>query len=73
MNESNLMGTSGGGVASFLINPKYVRLNQNVVIDCRVEAYNEEWDKVEWCKNEVHHPLFFFFFLKSYLSLVSVL
>lgn len=41
------------GNRGFLVNPKYVRGNQNVVIDCRVESYNEDWDKVEWCKNEV--------------------
>lgn len=37
----------------YLTNPKFVRANQNVILDCRVEAYNEDWDKVEWCKNEV--------------------
>lgn len=33
-------------------NTKFVKANDNVVLECRVEAYNEEWDKVEWCKNE---------------------
>lgn len=31
---------------------KFVKLNENAIIECRIDDYNEEWDTVEWCKND---------------------